>query len=144
MNKTNKIIHALRRCAANIQEATYKYCNYCPYSCKGDACRAELFKDAACLIEKSMEPIEAAGVLCASLSSTDLRPCLVNGEKAYFHRWSEHSYIVPPSLLKGGHSGGQVQNTVGIFEKEDGTVIEAYPTDVQFIVDEAEREAPRE
>ena len=142
MNEKNNIIHALRRCAANSLECTYKYCTYCPYSGKGANCRDELFKAAADLLENSVEVIEAEGVLCATFSSPELRPCLVNGKKAYFHRWSEHSQIVPPSLLKGGHCGGQVQSTVGIFENEDGTVFEALPPDVQFL-DRTEREEPR-
>lgn len=95
-------------------------------------------------MDNSPQLIEAERVLCATLSSPELRPCLVNGEKAYFHRWSEHSYIVAPSLMIGGHSGGQVQDTVGIFEKEDGTVFEAHPTDVQFLDRTEREEAPRE
>lgn len=63
----------------------------------------------------------------------NLRPCIVNGQKALFHCWKSVSQIVAPSHLKGGHNGGTVTHTVGIIEREDGTVHECYPDDVRFV-----------
>lgn len=54
------------------------------------------------------------------------RPCIlfradgVTKEKCLFHCWSTESYVVPPSLLKGGHMGGTESTTVAILEFEDG------------------------
>ena len=54
------------------------------------------------------------------------RPCVYNGkngpEKCLFHMFSTESYIVPPSLMVGGHCGGQVSEVVAILEFEDGSV----------------------
>lgn len=74
----------------------------------------------------------------AALSSeiiikTELRPCIVWGKNALFHRWSERSDIIEPSLLKGGHSGGVVKRAVGLVEFEDGFVSEVFPSDIRFI-----------
>lgn len=67
-------------------------------------------------------------------SRDDLRQCTVHDKKAYFHKWADISYIVPPSLMVGGHNGGQVSNTLGIIEYEDGTVAEVEPTSIKFEV----------
>lgn len=66
-----------------------------------------------------------------------LRPCLVAGQggtsRALFHCWSNKAYVVPPSLLKGGHTGGQVWTTYGIVEMEDGSVFEVLPSSIEFL-----------
>ena len=64
---------------------------------------------------------------------TKLRPCLVNGEKALFHTWSNKSQIVEPSPLIGGHNGGVLEYTVGIIEYEDGQISECLPSQIKFI-----------
>lgn len=51
-----------------------------------------------------------------------LRPIYYKGRKAVFHQWS----------LFGGHSGGVVSGTMAIIETADGTVLEVYPTEIQF------------
>ena len=63
----------------------------------------------------------------------ELRPCIVWGKNALFHRWSDKSFVRPPSPLKGGHVGGVEACTVGIVELEDGVVCEALPSDIRFI-----------
>lgn len=65
----------------------------------------------------------------------NLRPCLVNGEKALFHRWVDQAYIVHPSPLKGGHPGGQVWNVFGLVEMENGQVMEVPSCNIQFTDD---------
>lgn len=63
---------------------------------------------------------------------SELRPCIVNGQKALFHRWEQYSEIVPPSPLRGGHGGGVIARVLGIIEREDGTVHQAYPSEIRF------------
>lgn len=71
------------------------------------------------------------------------RPCIVTRapdvtEKCLFHCWSTESNVIPPSLTKGGHDGGQVSTTVAILEFEDGHLekhgIEAFKfSDMSFL-----------
>lgn len=64
----------------------------------------------------------------------DLRPCIVKGkEKAFFHRWEQYSEIIPPSMLKGGHSGGVVSGVMGIVELQGGGVNKYFPEEIQFV-----------
>lgn len=63
----------------------------------------------------------------------ELRPCIVNGLKSLFHGWEQRSEVIPPSPLKGGHSGGEIKLTLGIIEREDGTIHKAYPEEIRFV-----------
>lgn len=65
-------------------------------------------------------------------TAQELRPCFVNEKKALFHRWAEIREIVPPSALRGGHSGGEIARTFAIVEFEDGTVGEVYANNIKF------------
>ena len=67
-----------------------------------------------------------------------LRPCMVNGKKARFHRWSGRSEIIDPSPLMGGHSGGVMQWTAALVEYEDGTLGEVLPKNIRFTDNESE------
>lgn len=68
-----------------------------------------------------------------------LRPCMVaickggKEKKALFHCWSQWSDVVGESILKGGHKGGQISETYGIVEFEDGTVQRVYPNLIRFL-----------
>lgn len=62
-----------------------------------------------------------------------MRPCIVNGKEALFHRWSEKADIYAPSPVVGGHGGGAVKWTVAIIEYEDGQVAEVMPCDIRFL-----------
>lgn len=67
-----------------------------------------------------------------------MRPCMVGGtedleERAFFHGWATRAYIIEPSLLKGGHTGGQVCNCYGIVELENGQVCEVPPGNIRFL-----------
>lgn len=53
-----------------------------------------------------------------------LRPCIVDGQKARFHRWSGHSEII---------EGGVMQWTAAIVEYEDGQIGVVMPCDIRFI-----------
>lgn len=63
---------------------------------------------------------------------TKLRPCLVDGKKALFHRWYEYSNVIEPSLLIGGGSGGEIKILFGIIEDESGQVRKVDPTSIRF------------
>ena len=62
----------------------------------------------------------------------EYRPCFVDGEKALFHRWAEHSEIYAPSLLKGGHNGGVEKYVTAIVEYADGSIKEVMPNKIRF------------
>lgn len=63
-----------------------------------------------------------------------LRPCIVHGKmKALFHRWEQYSEIIPPSMIKGGHSGGVVSGVMGIVELQGGAVNKCFPEEIQFV-----------
>ena len=68
-----------------------------------------------------------------TISTSEYRPCLVDGKKALFHRWSDKSKVVEPSPMIGGAPGGTVRYTVAIVEMEDGQVIEVGPQLIKFI-----------
>ena len=65
--------------------------------------------------------------------SLDLRPCIVNGKPALFHRWADWSEIVEPAIMRGGHGGGVVRAALAIVEYEDGTVGRVLPEKVRFL-----------
>ena len=67
------------------------------------------------------------------VSQTEMRPCVVLGKKAFFHRWADKAEIVPPSVLRGGHGGGIVRGVLAIVEYEDGTIGEALPENIRFL-----------
>ena len=62
-----------------------------------------------------------------------LRPCLVNGRKALFHRWMERRWLVDASPLQGGHPGGLCAMTMALVEDERGQIREVYPREVHFL-----------
>lgn len=61
-----------------------------------------------------------------------LRPCTVRGEKALFHRWEDYAVVLAPSVMVGGHPGGQMREMFAIVELESGQVLEVKPTEVKF------------
>lgn len=65
------------------------------------------------------------------MKPTELRECVVDGETAYFHMWSNDSKYVP--------GRGVITSPVGIVEYEDGTVECVEPEDIRFIDRNLER-----
>lgn len=53
--------------------------------------------------------------------------------KALFHCWSYRSEVVGESPLRGGHPGGQISDTFGLVEYEDGTMHEVKPQNIRFV-----------
>lgn len=68
-----------------------------------------------------------------TVSNAEYRPCIVDGKRALFHRWTERANIVPPSPMIGGHNGGVIKDTAGIVEYEDGTIAEVYAFNIRFV-----------
>lgn len=67
------------------------------------------------------------------IRTAEYRPCIVDGENAFFHRWLTTAYVVDASLMIGGHPAGQVMDTVGLVEMEDGAVRKIAPTSIRFL-----------
>lgn len=61
-----------------------------------------------------------------------VRPCMVRGHKAVFHRWVEHSYVESPGIMVGSSNGGQVSCLTALIEFETGQVEEVRPNNVVF------------
>lgn len=62
-----------------------------------------------------------------------LRPCLVDGKKHLFHRWSWRAWVAEPGIMIGSAPGGQCSVTLAIVEDEFGQVREVYPREVKFL-----------
>lgn len=67
-----------------------------------------------------------------TISTSEYRPCFVDGEKALFHRWVVISEIIPPSMLRGGHNGGNVTETFALVEFENGEIRLSHPRQIRF------------
>ena len=67
-------------------------------------------------------------------SRYNLRKCTINGVRAWFHGFFTRSEIIEPSILIGGHQGGNYFYTVVIVEFEDGSIAEynASSVDIKF------------
>ena len=65
----------------------------------------------------------------------ELRPCLVNGRRALFHRWADSARPVVPRGLEeiDAETRYQCWNVHGIVEYEDGTVQRVWPSEIQFV-----------
>ena len=53
--------------------------------------------------------------------------------KALFHCWSHKSELVGEPPCYGGHPAGQISQTFGIVEYEDGTIREVEPQYIRFV-----------
>lgn len=55
----------------------------------------------------------------------ELRPCLVNGKPALFHKWVHYTDY--------NLAGKEISKPAGLVEIENGQVINANPTSIRFI-----------
>lgn len=67
-----------------------------------------------------------------------LRPCIVYKEtgeqlEALFHTWEQSYHVVAPSVLIGGHAGGQLGGMLGLCELRDGKMIRVSPEKILFL-----------
>ena len=63
------------------------------------------------------------------------RPCIVQGRRAIWHRWSDSARPKPPRGMTEEENAQffQVWNVHAIVEFEDGTVARVWPSNVQFV-----------
>lgn len=61
------------------------------------------------------------------------RVCLVNGDRAIFHRWTEVCELRLPGLMIGSGQGGQLKDTFALVEFEDGTIKRVRPEEIRFL-----------
>lgn len=71
-----------------------------------------------------------------------LRPCIIyrsaHGEvgehlEALFHMWEQSYQVIAPSMLTGGHAGGQLGEMFGLCELRDGNMIRVRLEHIQFL-----------
>lgn len=62
----------------------------------------------------------------------ELRPCLAAGEKGYFHLWEQWAGVIAPSIMVGGHNGGQIGGVRAIVELADGSIHHYTPGEIKF------------
>lgn len=60
----------------------------------------------------------------------ELRPCLVDGEKALFHKWGTKIEYISNGLHQ---PYGTHEATVGIIEYDNGNVATVHPSKIKFI-----------
>lgn len=66
------------------------------------------------------------------------RPCIASpGRKALFHRFVNVAEVAVPSIMTGGHPGGQLANTYALVEFEDGR-LSMEPVNRIIMLDSAE------
>lgn len=67
--------------------------------------------------------------------SLERRPCMVNGRRAFFHRWADSARPVTPRGMEEDETGPRYQlySVHGIVEFADGTVQRVWPSDIRFI-----------
>lgn len=73
-------------------------------------------------IDRQLEAVEA-------LLKKDGQKVQVGG---WFHCWEYYTQTVGESPLRGGPAAGQISFVLGIVELEDGRVVSAYPSEIQF------------
>lgn len=75
-----------------------------------------------------------------TMTKSELRPCVIANydcnkpySNALFHKWIEESQVIAPSVLKGGHNGGEVRTAFAIVEYENGWIEKVHPDRVRFL-----------
>ena len=78
-------------------------------------------------------------------TKNELRPCMVTTysgigmqtkreeKKAFFHKFITRAQPIAPSVVRGGHNGGQVIAPYALIELENGTVHEVETRDIRFL-----------
>ena len=87
------------------------------------------------------------------VSNSEMRPCIINSKRAFFHRWADREEVilkinafVPTQHAKelkkiyecdgyipNGINTETVKRVVAIVEFEDGTVAEVLPENIRFV-----------
>lgn len=61
-----------------------------------------------------------------------LRTCRYENENYLFHCFELNAYVVPASVMIGGHPGGQVSMLFAVIEDKDGKVKRVRPQEITF------------
>ena len=79
--------------------------------------------------------VRSPDLLPVDLRIVELRPCIVGGRRAIFHRWVNSAHPVPPRGMEINESTRyfQFRRTEALVEYEDGTVDRVYHTEVKFV-----------
>ena len=67
------------------------------------------------------------------LISDKYRVCRARGKLAWFHRWTENSFVVQPEPNGDKPCGGQVSCIYGVVEYGDGSIGVIKPPDIKFL-----------
>lgn len=63
------------------------------------------------------------------------RTCRYKDENYIFHCFEQHSYVISPSPMIGGHPGGQISGVFALIEDEKGNIYRVDPTAIKFTDD---------
>lgn len=63
------------------------------------------------------------------------RPCKFENKNYIFHCFEQHSYVISPSPMIGGHPGGQVSAVFALIEDKKGNIYRVDATRVKFTDD---------
>ena len=76
-----------------------------------------------------------------AMNKPQTRPCMARSDgkpaRALFHRFVDVAEVVRPSIMIGGHTGGQLSNTYALVEFEDGR-LSMEPIDTILLLDSDE------
>lgn len=61
-----------------------------------------------------------------------MRKCRINDIEYKFHMFEQNSEVIPPSIMVGGHRGGQLSYVMAIVEDSDGNVLRKHIDDMKF------------
>lgn len=84
---------------------------------------------------QAVEGAKCPDLLPVDLRTVELRPCIVGGRRAIFHRWVNSAHPVPPRGMEINEKTRyfQFRRTEALVEFEDGTVDRVYPTEIKFV-----------
>lgn len=65
----------------------------------------------------------------------NFRPCRYEDENYIFHCFEQWSNVIGESLMRGGHSAGQISMIHALIEDEKGNIYRVNPTEIKFTDD---------
>lgn len=66
------------------------------------------------------------------------RTCRYENKSYIFHCFEQHSYVISPSAMIGGHPGGQISGVFALIEDGKGNIYRVDPTAIVFTDNEFE------
>ena len=71
-----------------------------------------------------------------------LRTCRYKDENYLFHCFEKRSSVIPPSIMRGGHPGGEISRLFALIEDAEGHIFRVDPTEIVFTDDEFDNHFP--